>query len=232
MKKNGILSGAVKLLSGLKIEGLAHVGRTPDRFGKADFGVLQVAMMISALDGNVQDDELAAFDRLAKKCVGYTPESAAAALDAGLRAAGYLTLQAKRLKEKDLVAKFVDEAVAAMPEGFAIGRPEPVRRAFVMWTAMAMSDGDYSAVERKAITALLKRIGEIMAERDAAERGMWREIAPAYAVACSDEHQTFESRKAPSADFMAKVEVLLAKLRRESSADDTLKALKALILKG
>lgn len=232
MKKNGILKSAVKLLTGLKIEGLACVGLSPEKFSKADFGVLQVAMMITALDGDVREDELAAFDRLAKKCAGYTAESAAAALKQGLRAAGYLALQAKRLKEKDLIAEFVEEAMSAMPEGLLLGRAEPVRRAFVMWISMAMSDGDYSGVERKAIAALLKRIGETMSDRDEKERSMWREIAPAYAVAYADERQTFEARKAPSDDFMAKAERLLASLRRESTASAALKDLKTLIAKG
>lgn len=232
MKENGLLSKTVKLLSGLKFEGLAKVGLAADRFSRVDFGILQVAMMISALDGDVREDELAAFGKLAKKCVGYTEASAAKAFRAGLHAAGYLELQAHRLNEKPLIAEFVAEAEAVLPDGFVTGRAEPVRRAFVMWLAMAMSDGDYSPVERKAITALLKRFGEIMAERDEQERSMWREIAPAYAVAYSDDRKTFESRQAPTGDFMSKAEALLGKLRREATAAVALKELKTLIMKG
>ena len=232
MKENGFLSKTVKFLSGLKFEGLAKVGRAADRLSRVDFGILQVAMMISALDGDVREEELAAFGKLARKCAGCTEASAAEAFRAGLHAAGYLELQAHRLNEKDLVAEFVAEAEAALPEGFAAGRAEPVRRAFVMWLAMAMSDGDYSAVERKAIDALLKRIGAIMAERDEKDRSMWREIAPAYAVAYADDRKTFESRKAPSGDFMSRAEALLAKLRREATAAAALKELKTLIMKG
>ena len=226
MKENGILAKAVKLISGIKLD----VAKA--KFSKSDFAVLQVAMMVSALDGDVREDELAAFGKLAKKCRGYSPDSAKAALDAGLHAAGYLALQAKRLKEKDLIGEFVREAVKALPENLVIGCAEDVRRTFVMWIAMGMSDGDYSPIERKAIAALQRKVAEIMGDRDDKEASLWREISPAHAVVYADGKRAFARREAPSGDFMVKAEALLGKLKREDAAPAALKELKSLILNG
>lgn len=226
MKENGILAKTVKLISGIR------TGGAKTKFGKADFAVLQVAMMVSALDGDVREDELAAFDSLAKRCRGYTPASAKEALYAGLHAAGYLALQSKRLSEKELIFEFVTEAVRALPENLVVGGAEDVRRAFVMWISMGMSDGDYSPVERKAILALQAKISEILKDRDEKEASLWREISPAYAVAYGEDRKAFAPRQAPTACFLSRAEELLARLRRESTASTALKDLKTLIAKG
>ena len=86
--------------------------------GRTDFGVLKVAFMVAALDGEVTDAEYRAFDALAKKCRGYTPKAAEKALDEAMRSAGYLMLLSKRAKDDDLVKAFVAEAQAALPSGF------------------------------------------------------------------------------------------------------------------
>lgn len=228
MDNSGILAKTLKLISNLKIPSKAGASK----FGKADFAVLKVAMMVSALDGEVQENEIVAFGNMAKKCRGYSPEAAEAALREGLHAAGYLTLQAKRLKEKDFIEEFVNEAIAALPEDLVIGRADDVRRAFVTWLSMAMSDEDYSQVERKAIMALVRRIAQIIGDRDEQEASLWREISPAYAVAYSDARKPFPRRQTPTEEFLTKAEALLGKLRRESTAAEALKALKALIANG
>lgn len=226
MKENGILAKTVKLISGIRS------GSAKSKFGKADFAVLQVAMMVSALDGDVREDELAAFDSLAKRCRGYTPAAAKEALYEGLHAAGYLALQSKRLSEKELIFEFVTEAVKALPENLVVGGAEDIRRAFVMWISMGMSDGDYSPVERKSILALQAKIAEILADRDDREAALWREISPAYAVAYAEDRKAFAPRQAPTAGFLSRAEELLARLRRESTASTALKDLKALVAKG
>ena len=118
-----------KLFSGLKVRSLGRALGLKEKIGKADLGILKVAFMVAALDGEVTDKEYKAFDLLAKKCRGYTPKAAAQALDEAMRSAGYLMLLSPRVKESDLVKAFLAEARKALPNGFAYLSLEDVRRA-------------------------------------------------------------------------------------------------------
>lgn len=133
------------------------------RIGRLDLGVLKIALMVAALDGEVTAAEYAAFDEFARKCRGYTPSSGASALREAMRAAGYLLLLSKRVSDDELVRAFIDEVGAALPADFALYAPEDVRAAFVIWVSMAMSDGDYSPRERGCIEALFKYFEAISA---------------------------------------------------------------------
>ena len=182
------------------------------KFSKAsrtDFGVLKVAFMVAALDGEVTDAEYRAFDALAKKCRGYTAKAAETALDEAMRSAGYLMLLSKRAKEPALVKAFITEAQAALPMGFAYFSAEDVRRAIVTWIAMGMSDGDYSAREKACIEALRKLFAELKVMRIQAEEEQWLSLAPAFRQACESG-----ARKATvelvSRDFVTRVERLVA----------------------
>ena len=189
------------------------------KFSKAsrtDFGVLKVAFMVAALDGEVTDAEYRAFDALAKKCRGYTPKAAAAALDEAMRSAGYLMLLAKRAKDADLVKAFVGEAEAALPMGFAYLSIEDVRRAVVAWIAMGMSDGEYSVRERKCIEALRKRFAELKIMRIQAEEEQWLQLAPGERKA---------SVELVSRDFVTRVEQLVAKYGDSADAARELRSL-------
>ena len=128
-------------------------------FRPFDLGVLKVALMFAAVDGRVIGREVAMFGRMARKCRGWTPEAEAKALDAGLRAAGYLQLQARRLSERQLVELFVREAVRTLPRSFAARNVYDQRRAFVMWALMCISDLEPSLVEYKCALALRNRLG-------------------------------------------------------------------------
>jgi len=129
---------------------------------QADLGILKVAFMVAALDGDVTEKEYEAFDLLAKKCRGVEPTDAAAALAEAMHSAGYLMLLSKRVKkDTELVAAFIDEAKKALPDGFAYLSLEDVRRAIIIWIAMGLSDGDYSARERRCIEALRKLFAEL-----------------------------------------------------------------------
>ena len=147
---------------------------------RTDFGVLKVAFMVAALDGEVSDAEYRALEALAKKCRGYTPKTAAKALDEAMRSAGYLMLFARRATDTALVKAFMGEAQAALPNGFAYFSIEDVRRAIVTWIAMGMSDGDYSAREKKCIEALRKLFAELKVMRIQAEEEQWLQLAPAF----------------------------------------------------
>ena len=232
MKKGAIVERIQDLLTGLKCEWLADVGREPAKFGRADAAVLKVAMAIAALDGNVTDAELKAFERLAKKCRGYNAEAAKAVFLEGLKAAGYIELAARTLKDRELLAAFVAEAERILPSGFAFGDAKDVRRAFVMWTAMAMSDNDYSDVERKALTAFRKHLDAITETVNAYNDSRRSAYSPAFARAFVLEEKEFKFKSATTDAFMEKAEKLIAKLNREATAEAAAQELKDLIVKG
>jgi len=194
-----------------------------ERLGKADIGILKVAFMVAALDGEVTDAEYDAFAALAKKCRGYTPESAAAALDEAMRSAGYLLLVAKRLKTPALVKAFVAEAKKALPDGFAYCTLDYVRRAFVTWIAVGMSDGDYSDRERACIEALRKAFAELAIKRVDEEDERWRALSPAFRVAYENGRRATLVGK----DFVARVEDLAAKFGDTAAATKELEKLVA-----
>ena len=184
------------------------------KFSKAsrtDFGVLKVAFMVAALDGEVTDAEYNAFDALAQKCRGYTPKAAATALDEAMRSAGYLMLLSRRAADEDLVKAFIAEAQAALPMGFAYLSIEDVRRAVVTWIAMGMSDGDYSAREQACIEALRKHFAELKVLRVQAEEEQWLAMAPVFRQAMSASASRKATVELVSRDFVTRVEQLVAK---------------------
>ena len=130
-----------------------------DDFRPLDFGMLQVAMMLAAMDGTVIELEIGVFGKLARKCRGWTAEAAEEALEVGLHAAGYLMIQSHRLTERHLIKAFVDEAMKVLSGAFVAGSVIDKRRAFVMWIAMACCDRRFAVVERKAVLALRRRLG-------------------------------------------------------------------------
>ena len=192
--------------------------------GRTDFGVLKVAFMVAALDGEVTDAEYRAFDALAKKCRGYTPKAAEKALDEAMRSAGYLMLLSKRAKDDDLVKAFVAEAQAALPMGFAYLSIEDVRRAVVTWIAMGMSDGDYSKREKMCIEALRKLFAELKVMRVEAEEEQWLSLAPAFHQACGDGARK-STVELVSRDFVKRVEGLVAQYGDSAAAARELKDL-------
>ena len=206
-----------KLIGSFNIKKFSKASRT-------DFGVFKVALMVAALDGEVTDAEYRALDALAKKCRGYTPKAAATAFDEAMRSAGYLMLFGRRAKDAELVEAFVKEAQAALPDGFAYFSVEDVRRAVVTWIAMGMSDGDYSAREKKCIEALRKRFAELKVSRVEAEEEQWRSLGPALQQAYSSASRRAVVKLVPQ-DFVARVERLIAVYGDEAGAVSELKAL-------
>ena len=135
-------------------------GAAPEqRLPELEFGILQVAMMIAALDGEVSKFEVSAFKRIARKCRGWTARGAVDALSAALHSAGYLVVESRLVRERALIAAFVREACAALPKDFSERPVADIRRAFVVWVLMSWADVRFSVVERKAILELRKRLG-------------------------------------------------------------------------
>lgn len=196
-----------------------------DRIGKTDLGVLKVAFMVAALDGEVSETEYEVFDALAKKCRGCTPENAAKALDESMRSAGYLLLLAKRVPCERLVEAFVREANDALPNGFADFELADIRRAFALWIAMGMGDGDYSERERACIEALRQNFATMKVERADEDAARAAAVFPSIHMAGA---QTVVSPQMEiiSRPFAERVEAVMAEL---GSAADGEKALADLI---
>lgn len=189
-----ILDRAAKLFASFRCERLAAFGSRPNDFSRMDSGVLQVAMMVSALDGEVLDEELRMFDDLARECAGYNVESVAGLLERGLRSAGYLALQAHRLGADELIAAFTAEAGRVLPEDFADWRIEDIRHAFALWVTMAMSDRDYSQIERRAVRSLFDRISSAIHEASEANGNRAGMLSPAHVSAYANRNASETSR--------------------------------------
>ena len=218
-----------RILSGLKFN---YLKEDDSDLGKVDFGVLTVAMMVAALDGRIMDDEFKSFDKIAGKIRGATPERIAETLEKGLRAAGYLELQARRLPRAELIAAFVDEAEKALPKGFVAGNVVDLRRAFAMWVAMSMADGEFSAVEREAIAAFRARLAGLMKLNETAVERTWHELSPTFAMTYAADGKSNRPREAPSADFLDRVEAQVAQLAAPERHAAAMKELKRLIAEG
>ena len=218
----------LKFIAGLGLPSVGKAFGLRSRIGKTDLGVLKVAFMIAALDGEVSSAEYRAFDRLLKRCRGCTEKSAAAAFDEAMRSGGYLLLQASRLGEAGLEKAFVAEARAALPDGFAYFEFEDVRRAMAIWIAMAMSDGDYSPRERRCIEALRRMLAEMRLRRAREMEDRALALSPAYRQVRGVSGGR-ASAAPTSRDAVARLERLMAKL---GDSEDAARELKELIAGG
>ena len=160
MKMNGIFDRMKGLLADL-------TGK--NRFGRGDFVILKTALMLAAADGEVCADEVASFKELAARCRGYNGESFDNLWDQALRSAGYLLIQSRFLGQDELAEAFVKEAEKDFVGTVVLETNEERVRAFELLDRMAMSDGDYSAVEHACIAALSRKVKaareEAIAER-------------------------------------------------------------------
>lgn len=132
-----------------------------NRFGKEDFVLLKTALMLAAVDGEIAADEVCRFKNLAETCRGYNGESFDKLWDEALRSAGYLLIQSRFLGEEELAEAFVREAEKDFVSTVILETAEERASAFKVLDQMAMSDGDYSAVEHAAIAALAKKVKEV-----------------------------------------------------------------------
>jgi len=212
MANESLLKKTLKILTGGR-------GQKDDGLRATDLASLQVALMVAALDGKVLPEEFKTFERLAKKCEGATAERIEKAFDAAIRSAGYVLMQSFRLPAKALASLFADEVFALLPKGFLVGRPRAVRGALTMWLSMAMSDGDYSGIERTCLEALFERLHEQVyanfLETVEAARSRSR-------VYVSDREMKSSARARAEdflpIDFLAQTETALAALARTTEA--------------
>jgi len=222
----------IKFVKDVNFKSLGKAFGFKDRIAKTDLGVLKVAFMVAALDGDVTEKEYEAFDLLAKKCRGYTPKAAAEALADAMHSAGYLMLLSKRVKKDgELVAAFMDEAKKALPDGFAYLSLEDVRRAVVTWIAMGLSDGEYSARERKCIETLRKVFAELKTFQLQQDDERWMALSADFRQVSAIGSVTSNRARLElvSKNFVAGVESLI---RQYGDSADGAKLLRDLVKKG
>ena len=194
------------------------------KYAKIDYGIVKVALMVAAVDGEVSDDELKALDALLKKCRGYSQETAAKVQDEAMRSAGYLLLLGRRIPDREFVKAFVAEARTALPDGFEDFSVEEVRRAIVMWIAMGMSDGDYSPREKKCIEALCECLAELKVARDDDRTKSRTMFASAFSMASGSSWQKKMNDALPR-NFLTRVADLVAQYGDSADAVNELEKL-------
>lgn len=200
-----------KLLSGLRFE---YLKEDDSELGKVDFGVLTVAMMVSALDGVIQPSELKAFDSLAQQCRVSDGERAAR-YESALHSAGYMMLISRSgASKRAIVETFVHEAEKVLPHGFAGGKAEDIRRAFVIWVTMGLSDGEFCGLERACVEAFRDKVAEIMRRRRRdCKESLWLNLNPAFRIAYGGGRKSSAAAKRVAEfgeDILARVERLVA----------------------
>lgn len=163
MNAEKMLGSAVQTLGAVDVGGK----KADPGLADLDRGILQVALMISGLDGTVLPEEYAAFCEMATQCRGASVKNIRALYDAAIGQAGRLAsmAQSKVYSEASRMNAFVGMAMEALPKGFAHGSMADLRRAFVLWIAMGIADGAFSAFERKAVKALVRRFALLRAAK-------------------------------------------------------------------
>lgn len=190
---------------------------TAMRFRNCDIGVLKVALMVAALDGKVLECEYKAFRLFARDALGYSDSEIAEALARAMHVAGYIMLSVSRgISEREIVELFLSEAKSVLPKNFAYMPIEIVRRAIVIWIAMAMSDEDYSRREKACIGALRECLATEKAKFIEQEHAYLRS-QPA-AVRCAVEKVPGVSSELVSKDFMGKVAAIMTEFGGKADA--------------
>jgi len=163
MKTDAMLENVAKTLAGVQVGGV----KGDAGLAALDRGILEIALMIAALDGTILPSEYAAFESLARKCRGYSAKDARARLESTLAKAGCLMAMAQvgSCSESARLATFVRMAGEVLPKGFVRGSMADLRRAFALWVAMGVSDGAFSGFERKAVRALERSFALVRAAK-------------------------------------------------------------------
>ena len=153
--------------------------RSDPKLAALDRGVLTVAFLLAALDGEIFPAEYAAFRELARKCRGGSERNVRALHDAAVQAAGPLMAMAQSglYSEKDRLSAFLAAAARALPDGFSDGSLADLRRAFVLWVTIGVSDGDFSKLERTALESLAWHFAAVRVERGA-KKGVSKSFRP------------------------------------------------------
>ena len=118
-----------------------------NRFERLDFVLLKTTLMLAAVDGEIDKEELSLYRELAEKF----REGGTADFDAlwaeSVKGMAYIGFLSEMLEPENLVREFVREVGKDLgAEGIAA------------LDRMAAADGDYSKIERDCVRALKERI--------------------------------------------------------------------------
>lgn len=128
--------------------------RTTTFTGKdAEFAILKVAYLLSAIDGEVAESERATFDRLAARCRDIDVDESKDVIRSAQASVEKL-LKAYKDKKASPLAVFMCEVKKVCDWSAFVRNSALVRKAFVMWMAMVMADGVLADVEQRAIREL------------------------------------------------------------------------------
>lgn len=127
--------------------------------GTSDNGVCDVMIYVAAVDGKLLPEEVEAYRVLAAKRSGAAAEDVELCLHRALRNAGYLLALASSgaADENERIRVFVEESLKVLPRNFTASL-EDVRFAVLLWTSIAIADGDYDGIEMRALKALKERL--------------------------------------------------------------------------
>lgn len=121
--------------------------------------ILKVAYLLAAVDGNISSGEKALFRTLMRKLFGdrYLDGDVLSYLEEVAEDARKLVQLRDFYSEEDEIVKaFAGKAATAVSE--LLCSRYALRSAFAVWISMCCADGDYSAIERKAVSTLLGSI--------------------------------------------------------------------------
>lgn len=152
---------------------------------EAEFAILKVAYLMTALDGHIDESEQKMFDNLAARCreidvdqakiVLASVESAtkrmlkeyekaekrshqSGVLGMGMAFVGTKQLPVAVLAEAAVLEVFEQEVDVVCDWAEFVRDSARVRKAFVMWMAMVTADSEYSGIEKKALESLRRRV--------------------------------------------------------------------------
>lgn len=119
----------------------------------AEFAILKVAYLLSAIDGEVAESERATFDRLAARCRDIDVDESKDVIRSAQASVEKL-LKAYKDKKASPLAVFMCEVKKVCNWSAFVRNSALVRKAFVMWMAMVLADGVFADVEQRAIREL------------------------------------------------------------------------------
>ena len=119
----------------------------------AEFAILKVAYLLSAIDGEVAESERATFDRLAARCRDIDVDESKDVIRSAQASVEKL-LKAYKDKKASPLAVFMCEVKKVCDWSAFVRNSALVRKAFVMWMAMVLADGVFADVEQRAIREL------------------------------------------------------------------------------
>lgn len=123
-----------------------------------EFAVLKTLLRLSAVDGEIAKEELAAFRELTVEYRAGDQKGFDRMWSEALQGASYLGFLSELLPPEGIVGEFVRESEADFIVGARAASPEERTRAFAALERMAEADGVYSQIERSCITSLSLRL--------------------------------------------------------------------------